>query len=110
MIIKNGNRRSMIILSGCLHMTNYSPMLTSVFAQEYGELKELEFIDVGIKMSDGNRYIQRENKEMWDIPSFNKLIKDLMDRLKEDEEKKQNKYEKVMITDGEDGKQYKVVV
>lgn len=108
MIIKNGNRRSMIILSGCLHMTNYSPMLTSVFAQEYGELKENEFIDIGIKMSDGNRYIQRENKENWDIESFNQLIKDLMDRLKKDEKEGKNDYKKVMITKDKDGNKYEV--
>ena len=93
MIIKRGNQRTLVILTGMLHLPNYAATIKSVFRRETLNLEEGEEIIVGIKFTDANEYLYRKDKEKWNPDSFDTLIGDLLEKVKDDEAKGRNKYE-----------------
>jgi len=92
MIIKRGNNRKIIILTGMLHLANYSNTLKSVFGQESKNLEDDEKIEVGIKFEDCNQFLYRKDNKPWDPTSFNKLVDDLVEKVKQDEKRGDNQY------------------
>jgi len=93
MIIKRGSDRTIIILTGMLHLPNYAATIKSVFRRESLNLEKDEEIIVGMKFSDANEYLYRKDHESWNPDTFDTLIEDLLEKVKDDEAKGKNKYE-----------------
>jgi len=93
MIIKRGNQRTLVILTGMLHLPNYSATIKSVFRRESLNLELGEEIIVGIKFTDANEYLYRKDKQPWNPDTFDTLIEDLLEKVKDDEKKGKNTYE-----------------